>query len=554
MATRTSAPATLDATSSPDDAELERLASCIADGVPLGPEDDAAGNEVDRRANAGLRLIEKVAREFRRSAPATPQPVGPLPLFRFAGLDVLARIGGGSYGEVYRAYDPTLDHYVALKLRRCDADAPAGALLDEARHLARVRHPNIVQVYGAAIDGERTGLWTELIRGSTLERLLIDRVEFAPAEVRQIGRELCHALACIHRHGLVHGDLKPANVMRDDYGRVMLMDFGAARALVESPSEELAQGSLRYLPPETLRGGRLTPHGDIYALGVTLFRLLAGCAPYAADDLPGLLQAQDRGEQLDLRKLRPDVPLDLCAAIEGALATDPVRRHRSALAFAAVLDPAPAPARRHRAWTIAALAAAVAGIVVALAPGRPAPWVASATFYLQDPNGYRTLKDGDFLEVGDAFALEYQSTRRTWLYVIDDDGSEPVVLFPSHDLKTANPLESGAVLRLPGASTLGKLADWRVDRDAAREQVTVIAADAPVAALDAAMIAWPHAGGGDGGAALRGATSLTPAQPAGRLASARLGPALAGLDALKARDRVRVWQFTFPHAKHADYD
>src|SRR5262249_51210267 len=148
------------------EAELERLASRIADGLPIG--DATAQDGVADRANDGLRLIEKIAEEFRRAPPARTADVE-IPQFRFAGLEVRRRLDEGSFGEIWRAYDPVLDLEVALKLHKTGSDATTTALLDEARCLARLRHPNILRVYGAAADGDRVGLWTELVRGVTLQ-------------------------------------------------------------------------------------------------------------------------------------------------------------------------------------------------------------------------------------------------------------------------------------------------------------------------------------------------------------------------------------------------
>ncbi len=240
--------------------------------------------------------------------------------FRFGNLTVVEPLGSGAQGDVWRAYDPMLDLHVALKLRKVGSGALAHEFLEEARRLARVRQANIVSVYGAAVNDGRAGLWTELIRGTSLAQLLAQHGPFPAEEVRGIGLDLCHALAAVHRHDLLHGDIKTENVMREVSGRIVLMDFGAAREL-DSRDAGVVSGTLNYLAPEVLRGAAPTPASDIYALGVLLFRLLSGVYPYAADDLDGLLRLQDGGKRARLADLQPGAPRDLLRTIDGCSRT-----------------------------------------------------------------------------------------------------------------------------------------------------------------------------------------------------------------------------------------
>ena len=134
-------------------------------------------------------------------------------------LDVQERIAGGAFGDVYRARDPHLNREVALKLLRLDASTgqPADRLLDEARTLARVRHPNVVTVHGADVRDGRAGLWMEFVHGRTLESWLqAQRRARRRAKPTTLGVDLCRALAAVHGAGLVHGDVKAQNVMRED--------------------------------------------------------------------------------------------------------------------------------------------------------------------------------------------------------------------------------------------------------------------------------------------------------------------------------------------------
>src|SRR5262249_5258595 len=149
-------------------------------------------------------------------------------------LRVLERLGSGSYGDVYRAWDTRLHCDVALKLARPMRGMPSfdeSRALREARMLARVQHRNIVKVFGADSHDGRFGLWMELISGRTLAETVETQGPMGAQEAAHIGIEVCHALAAVHAAGLLHRDVKATNVMRENGGRIVLMDFGAGRPL-----------------------------------------------------------------------------------------------------------------------------------------------------------------------------------------------------------------------------------------------------------------------------------------------------------------------------------
>src|SRR5262249_20255413 len=160
-------------------------------------------------------------------------------------------IAEGSFGGVYRAHDERLQADVALKLLRpqdANDSEPANRLLTEARLLASVRHPNVVRVHGADDQQIPPGLWMEFVRGRTLADVLEHPGPVGAREAAIVGVDLCRALAAVHRRGLVHGDVKARNVMREDGGRIVLMDFGAGDALA-SPAVDLA-ATPAYAAPE----------------------------------------------------------------------------------------------------------------------------------------------------------------------------------------------------------------------------------------------------------------------------------------------------------------
>src|SRR5262249_44273053 len=146
---------------------------------------------------------------------------------------LIERLGGGTFGDVYRAWDQDLERDVALKLLRPDAagesSGHASRIANEGRLLARVRHPNVVCGHGVAVHDDRVGLWMELLRGVTLEQRLAAQGPFSAREATLVGVDLCGALAAIHAAGLIHRDVKAQNVMREAGGRIVLMDLGTGR-------------------------------------------------------------------------------------------------------------------------------------------------------------------------------------------------------------------------------------------------------------------------------------------------------------------------------------
>ena len=320
----------------PERVDYQALLESLADGVEVdwAALDTGATTDRDRRRYRNLRLVARVAElhrtlvvddnepTLRPSGPGRPgSPGSPGSndgyLLATPGtwghLDVQERIAGGAFGDVYLARDPHLNREVALKLLRLDASTaqPPDRLLDEARTLARVRHPNVVTVHGADVRDGRAGLWMEFVHGRTLESWVQTHGALGPGEAATLGVDLCRALAAVHSAGLVHGDVKTQNVMREDGGRTVLMDFGAGR--VQGADVVALAGTPLYLAPEILAGGPATPRSDIYSLGVLLFHLLTRAYPYSAADLDGLRAAHADSSRAMLRDLRRTCPTSSCA-------------------------------------------------------------------------------------------------------------------------------------------------------------------------------------------------------------------------------------------------
>src|SRR5277367_4871302 len=188
-------------------------------------------------------------------------------------------VGRGSFGEVYRAWDPHLERDVGLKilLPRSEGDeAQFKALLREARALAAVRHPNIVPVHGIDEHDGLVGFWTKFVHGKTLASLVREQGAFGYREAVLIGIDVCKALSAVHRAGLLHRDIKAENVMREEGGRILLMDFGLSTL---PHLQEGFAGTPVYMAPELFAGAASTVESDIYAVGALLFFLVTATHP-----------------------------------------------------------------------------------------------------------------------------------------------------------------------------------------------------------------------------------------------------------------------------------
>jgi TolB-like protein len=317
------------------DALLEGVASAILDDAPIDwAEVESRLEQSDRSLLEQLRLLATL-----RTVARTTEPPESSTLESWGHLRVFERIGRGAFGDVYRAWDPRLDREVALKLLPIDSTAGASrksAIIEEGRLLARVRHPNVVTLYGAERIGERIGLWMELVKGRSLEDVLREGRVFTAKEVVELGVQLCKAVSAVHGAGLIHRDVKAQNVMLADDGRVVLMDFGTGRELAEE-SETSVAGSPLYLAPEVLAGEKATVRSDVYSIGVLLYRLLTRSYPVRANSLADLRRAHAASQRTDVRSARPNVPSRLARAIERAIDPEPQRRYESADALAADL-------------------------------------------------------------------------------------------------------------------------------------------------------------------------------------------------------------------------
>ena len=359
-----------------DRAALEELAESVGDGAPIQWDaiEAQAGND-QRAVIRQLRVLESLAHLHRtlptqtfQPAPRSERSLSAPAIGNWGHLALLERLGGGTFGEVYRAWDRQLERDVALKVLRPDRP-DASRLLAEARLLARIRHQHVVSVYGVDTHDERIGLWMELVRGVTLEQLLTTEGPFAARDAALVGIDLCRALGAIHAAGLVHRDVKAQNVMREEGGRLVLMDLGTGRDIGRGEAAAGLAGTPLYLAPEIFGGATASVQSDIYSLGVLLYHLVTGEYPVRAASFEALEQAHGTGAGAPLSVRRPDLPAPFVAAIDRALAREPEQRYKSAAEFESALvralEAQASPPAWHRAIVWGLLGIAAIGAVLA---------------------------------------------------------------------------------------------------------------------------------------------------------------------------------------------
>jgi len=298
---------------------------------------------------------------------------------QFGHYRILAPLAAGGMGEVFRALDTHLDREVAIKLLPVDTFADPHArrrMRDEALSLSRLQHPHIAVIHDFAEQDGIPFLVMELIDGETLAHRL-ERGALPEPEVRRIGAEIADALAAAHERGIVHRDLKPANVMITSRGAVKVVDFGIARRTPEGGTAATTitatagiAGTLPYMAPEQLLGGRIDGRTDLFAFGAVLYEMVTGTRPFAGESSMALANAILNQAPERPSRVRPGIPADLEAVILRCLEKRATDRYASAADVAAALRTPTHPARgspvRPRAAVLVAMIAAIAAVAGAL--------------------------------------------------------------------------------------------------------------------------------------------------------------------------------------------
>ncbi|GAA2847071.1 hypothetical protein Acy02nite_03790 [Actinoplanes cyaneus] len=281
------------------------------------------------------------------------------------------RLGAGGMGEVWRAFDEALNRVVAVKTMLPAAAQDPGFVqrfTAEAHAMAQVNHPNVAAIHDVGQDGGHTYLVMEFIDGESLAQRLARDGRLSPAETKRIVVAAAEGLQAVHDQGILHRDVKPANIMLRADGGVLITDFGIARHL-SSPgvtATGAVLGTPSYLAPEQVLGEPADRRSDVYSLGLVAYECLAGEKPFVGDNPYAV--ALQRIQQ-EPKTLGADVPPAVLALVERALQTDPEKRFPTALAMAemarqADLTPPGATGRTGGRKSSRTLIGAVAAVVV----------------------------------------------------------------------------------------------------------------------------------------------------------------------------------------------
>ncbi len=501
-----------------DDTALLELASMIDEDQPIDwdSEEDVARGDDERAVLAELRVLAALTRVYR-----DPDAVGLEPSLQtevqelldpaqrpatWGSLSVFEQVGKGGFAKVYRARD-VLSRDVALKLFPVtpeNAGALSSRVLREGSLLAKVSHRNVVVVHGVEQSSGFVGLWMEFIHGRTMEDELGARGPLSAEEATPIGVDLCQALAAVHGRGLVHRDVKAQNVMREEGGRTVLMDFGAGTELTTGLRLPLdTAGTPLYLAPELFDGRPATRASDIYSLGVLLYRMVTREYPVDGADRSQIALAHREGRVKRLRDVRPDLPSGFIQTVERALSPDPSARPQTAGELEAALT-----GRNDRGggrdWTSwqrwAGIAAAVVLVAVPLwwIAARPAntpananqpsaanverdagtarqvaanpPYTVTAGLFRSRDGKETPITAGTPLVAGDQVLMRIEASTEVYVYVINaDDAGKSFRLFPLPEQGLSNPLSPAKAHRLPD-----DVHNWVVTSEGGREHFMIM--------------------------------------------------------------------------------
>jgi eukaryotic-like serine/threonine-protein kinase len=260
------------------------------------------------------------------------------------------RLGSGGMSSVYKATDRVLERTVAVKLlaeHLSDDEKFVARFRREALAVAKLIHPNIVQVFDTGVDNERHYIVMEYVEGRSGAQLLQANAHIEPGVAVDIGAQACAGLEYAHRQGIIHRDVKPGNLMiiggpagdgdaRDGEMAVKLTDFGIARATEQTRLTQVGSvvGTAAYLAPEQARGEEATPAADVYALGVVIYQLLTGRLPYEGSSLAEMAMRRESETPLPPTAYNSEIPETLSAAVLQALQSDPEQRFQTARSLA----------------------------------------------------------------------------------------------------------------------------------------------------------------------------------------------------------------------------
>ena len=383
---------------------------------------------------------------------------------RLGPHEILAPLGAGGMGEVYRARDSRIGREVALKVLPPEFAADPERLLRfkrEAHAAGALNHPNLLTLYELGDDSGRVFLVTELLEGRTLR----DRLGDGSLPYRKaigIAVQIARGLAAAHEKGIAHRDLKPENLFVTGDGRVKILDFGLARQIVPlrgegSTANTLTEsgvilGTAGYMAPEQVRGEKSDTRADLFAFGCVLYEMLSGRRAFAADSAIGTMSAILSHEPPPLRASRPDLPEAIERVVAHCLEKDPARRFQSASDLAFQLEGIASETHSPASRAAGASARVWAGATVLLLLAGAGAWFGLAARQPPAP-AFERLS----FRRGSISAARYSSDGKTIVYSAAWDGASERIYATRLDSRESSPLGLPEA-RLLAVSASGELA------------------------------------------------------------------------------------------------
>ncbi len=296
--------------------EWKGQAHCPSDGTMLAEAGEDAGVGVVATLDTG-----------KHESPAGME---------IGGCRLISLLGRGATGSVYKARHLGLNRYVAVKLMPSLEGDPhlMKRILHEARAVAKLEHPNIIQVYDVGSQGGYLFIVMQLLQGRTLEDRLAQAGAMAVPAALAVARDVARALGVVHKKGIVHRDLKPANIFLSADGTARLTDFGLAQDKEGADVfRGVGGGTPYYMSPEQWMGRKADERSDLYTLGIILHEMVTGRRPFEAKSLAELMRMHVKAPLPSPRAVNPTLPDGLCAMVRKMAAKDPGRRYANAVAF-----------------------------------------------------------------------------------------------------------------------------------------------------------------------------------------------------------------------------
>ncbi|MFZ3278024.1 MAG: tetratricopeptide repeat protein [Candidatus Sulfotelmatobacter sp.] len=252
--------------------------------------------------------------------------------------EILQMLGEGGMGAVYKARDRELDRFVALKLIRPELAANPSILARFKQELLlsrEVTHRNVIRIYDLGdADGVKF-ITMEFVEGQDLRSLIQEKKKFPPEEAVELMQQVCRALEAAHTLGIIHRDLKPQNIMRDQTGRILVMDFGLARMVEGDGMTQTGAlvGTMEYMSPEQAMGKNLDQRSDLYSMGLILYELLTGKMPFKAESAVASLLKRNQEQAAPVSDHDQTIPRALSNIVAKCLERDPALRYQTATEF-----------------------------------------------------------------------------------------------------------------------------------------------------------------------------------------------------------------------------